>query len=351
MLGTRLALVARVNDAAWNDEKALLLGRRISELGLAIRDTRVEQLVSRLHAELAERGIAFRPPVYLSDEWGCPDGTPLIGVPFYLADRRLERIEAEQSGSVESDEEAMRYLRHEAGHAVNYAFRLHERADFASTFGDYAQPYREHYRADPFSRAHVRHILGWYAQKHPDEDFAETFAVWLTPGLDWRLEYAGWPAQAKLEWVDSAMRRVADQQPVIPALSADDVPVESMHWTVAEHYEESDPLAVGDGRQFDDDLRRVFATSADAPVGERAAVFLERHEGELVVRLSYWAGVAPAAARALLRSLRERSLAQQLHVAGLEAATLIELTAFGTAVLLHWRYTRVADAPSHSLDI
>ena len=338
-----------VDDAnQWDHEKAKLLGRRISELGLAIRGTRVELLVARLHAELAERGIAFRPPVYLSDEWGCPDGTPLIGVPFYLADRRLERIEAEQSGSVESDEEAMRYLRHEAGHAVNYAFRLHERTDFASMFGDYAQPYREHYRADPLSRAHVRHILGWYAQKHPDEDFAETFAVWLTPGVDWRSEYAGWPALVKLEWVEQEIRRIAECQPVIPTLGEDDVPVESMHWTVAEHYEESDPLAVGDGRQFDDDLRRVFATMADAPVGEPAALFLERHEGELVVRMSYWAGVAPAAARALLRSLRERSDSQRLTVAGLDATTLIELTAFGTAVLLHWRYTRAADAPPHS---
>ena len=263
----------------------------------------MKQLVARLHEELGVRGIAFRPAVYLSDEWGCPDGTPLIGVPFYLADQRLERIEAEHSGSVESDEEAMRYLRHEAGHAVNYAFRLHERADFAWTVGNYALPYREHYRADPLPRAHVRHILGWYAQKHPDEDFAETFAVWLTPGLDWRRAYAGWPALAKLEWVASEMCRVAAQQPEIPALSADDLPVESMHWTIAEHYKEGDPLPLGDGRQFDDDLRRVFATRAEAPVGERAALFLERHEGEMVVRMSCWAGVAPASARALLRSL------------------------------------------------
>ena len=148
----------------------------------------------------ATRGIAFRPPVYLSDQWGCPDGTPLIGVPFYLADARLERIEAEHVGGVESDDEAMRYLRHEAGHAINYAFRLYERAGIrARCSATYARPYRERYRADPLSRAHVRHILGWYAQKHPDEDFAETFAVWLTPGLDWRTEYAGWPALAKLE--------------------------------------------------------------------------------------------------------------------------------------------------------
>ena len=146
------------------------------------------------------------------------------------------------------------------------------------------------------------------------------------------------------------MCRVAAQQPEIPALGADDLPVESMHWTVAEHYEEEDPIPLGDGRQFDDDLRRVFATRTEAPVGEQAALFLKRHEGEMVVRMSYWAGVAPAVARALLQSLRVRAEALRLHVVGFESTTLIELSAFGTAVLLHWRYTRVADAPSHAPD-
>ncbi len=334
----------------WESERTQLLGRRISELGLAIRGTRVEQLTARLHDELAAHGIAFRPPVYLSDQWGCPDGSPIIGVPFYLADDRLERIEAEHAGAIESDDEAMRYLRHEAGHAVNYAFRLHERADFNTLFGDYARPYREHYAADPLSRAHVRHILGWYAQKHPDEDFAETFAVWMTPGLDWRMEYAGWSALDKLVWVDSVMREVGTQVPDIPELTDDDLPVESMHWTVAEHYESDEELRVGDARQFDGDLRRIFARIADAPAGEGARDFFERHEGELVARLSYWAGVGPAAVRSLIRALGQRASALELRVAGLDAATLIELTAFGTAVLLHWRYTRVVDAPPHTTE-
>src|SRR5215218_11283968 len=141
--------------AEWDAEREQLLGRRISDLGLEIRGTRVERLVNRLYDELAARAIAFRPPVYLSDQWGCPDGTPLIGVPFYLADERLERIEAEQSGAVEGDEEAMRYLRHEAGHAINYAFHVHERPEFGTLFGDYGRPYAEHYPADPMSRDHV----------------------------------------------------------------------------------------------------------------------------------------------------------------------------------------------------
>jgi len=325
----------------WDEERTDLLGRRISELGLRIAGSRVEQLVSRLHQELESRGVAFRPLVYLSDQWGCPDGTPLIGVPFYLADERLERLEAEHAGAIESDEEAMRYLRHEAGHAVNYAFHLHERPEFGALFGDYGRPYDEHYPADPLSRDHVRHILGWYAQKHPDEDFAETFAVWLTPDSDWRTDYAGWSALRKLEWVDEVMRQVAPLSPAVPALTPDDLPVDAMHWTLAEHYADEEAIPVEDARQFDADLHRVFAHHADAPAGEEAANFLRRHEGELVARISYWAGVGPTAVRSLLGALAARAAALRLHVAGLEAATLIELTAFGTAVAMHWRYQHV----------
>jgi hypothetical protein len=323
----------------WDSERTLLLGRRISELGLAIGGSRVERLVARLYDELAAHGIAFRPPVYLSDQWGCPDGTPLIGVPFYLADERLERIEAEHAGAVEGDDEAMRYLRHEAGHAVNYAFHLYERPDFATTFGDYARPYEEHYLADPLSRDHVRHILGWYAQKHPDEDFAETFAVWLTPGMDWRTEYDGWGALAKLEWMERTMREVSRLAPDMPVPTDDDLPVEAMHWTVADHYADAEELPVGDAHQFDADLRRVFASAADAPAGEPAAAYLRRHEGELVARIAYWSGVGPAAVRSLLGALADRAATLGLRVAGLDAATLIELSAFGTAVVMHWRYT------------
>src|SRR5688572_16769111 len=208
--GTTLARVSLMTSGDdWQKTREELLGQRISDLGLDIKGTRVEQLVDQLYSELAVKGLSFRPPVYLSDEWGCPDGTPLIGVPFYLADPRLERIESEMSLGVEDDQEAMRYLRHEAGHAFNYAFQFHTRPEWQQLFGSFGRPYRERYRANPFSRAHVRHILGWYAQKHPDEDFAETFAVWLTPDSDWRNEYAGWPALRKLEYVDAVMREIA----------------------------------------------------------------------------------------------------------------------------------------------
>ena len=191
--------------SGWEGERRSLLNRRISDLGLSIAGTPVERLANQLYDELAARGLSFRPPVYLSDQWGCPDGTPIIGVPFYLADPRLSKIEEEESVEVEGEQDAMRYMRHEAGHAFNYAYRLYDRADWRQTFGPYSRPYRDRYRANPFSRDYVRHILGWYAQKHPDEDFAETFAVWLTPGRDWKREYAGWPALKKLEYMDAVI--------------------------------------------------------------------------------------------------------------------------------------------------
>jgi len=330
----------------WGVQRDALLGQRISDLSLAIRGTRVERLVAQLYGELDHAGLRYRPGVYLSDQWGCPDGTPLIGVPFYLADERLERIEAEMSLSVESDDDAMRYMRHEAGHAFNYAFRLHERPEWQETFGAFRKPYRDRYRADPFSRDYVRHILTWYAQKHPDEDFAETFAVWLTPGFDWRAEYADWPALRKLEYVDAVMREIASLQLEPAAPTEDDLPVDAMRYTVAEHYaSERDQIPVADERIFDADLRQIFFTSSAAPSGAAAGDFLREHSREVVTRTAYWTSEHPSAVHSLMDLLARRADALGLRVGRVEAATLIELTSFATAVVMMHRYTHIMGRP------
>ena len=334
----------------WENELRELLGRRISDLGLSLHGSPVEPLVERLHWELEQHGIPFLPPVYLSDEWGCPEGTPLIGVPFYLADPRLSRIEQRMAMEVEGEAEIMRILRHEAGHAINYAYRLYDRPDWRQTFGPYSRPYRERFRADPFSRAYVRHLPGWYAQKHPDEDFAETFAVWLSPDLDWRHEYAGWDALTKLEFVDRLMRELRDAGvPPSPVPAEDDVPVEAMRHTIAEHYEVGDSVPVQDERHFDGDLRTLFASSGEAPKGEPAAAFIRRHRREIVSRIAYWTGETATVVRTFVDLLTERSSTLELRVRGLEASTLIELTAFGTAVMMNHRYTDAMD-PARETD-
>jgi len=332
--------VVHASQNDWERERRSLLDQRISELGLSVRGSLVEKYVDRLYAELDGKGLGFHPPVYLSDEWGCPDGTPLIGVPFYLADQRLARIEEELAVEVESDADAMRYLRHEAGHAFNYAYRLYDLPDWRRIFGPYSRPYRDRFRANPFSQHYVRHILGWYAQKHPDEDFAETFAVWLTPGRDWQTEYAGWPALAKLEYVDRVMRDVGDHLPESPSPQDDDLPVESMKYTLAEHYRSLDePLPLDDERHFDGDLRALFGSAEDAPEGESAAEFVRRHRREIVSRIAYWTGESTITVRAFVDFLVQRVAALELRVRGLEASTLIELTAFGTAVMMNYRLT------------
>jgi hypothetical protein len=325
----------------WESERQNLLTRQISELGLAIPGTRVERMVDQLYSELDAKGLRFHPPVYLSDQWGCPDGTPLIGVPFYLADPRLERIEDDFAEGIESDQESMRFLRHEAGHAFNYAYRLYDRADWRMTFGPYSRPYRERYQADPFSHDYVRHILGWYAQKHPDEDFAESFAVWLTPDLDWRKAYEGWPALAKLDYVERVMREVADEEPEVPSPTDDDLPVTAMRYSLADHYRSmSTKLPLTDSTIFDGDLHNIFGTEEESPGSQSAADFLDSHRREIVGRISYWTGESASAVRQLLDMLRARVAHLGLRVRGLEASTLIELTAFGTAVIMNYRNAR-----------
>ena len=328
------------------DERApasALLDRRISDLGLSIEGSPVERLVEQLYAELDARGLAFHPPVYLSDEWGCPEATPLIGVPFYLADQQLARVEAEAAAGLEDEAEAMRYMRHEAGHAYNYAYRLYDREDWRRIFGPYSRPYHDRYHVDPFSRDYVRHVLGWYAQKHPDEDFAETFAVWLTPGIDWRAQYAGWPALRKLEYVDGLMREMATSAaPRAPEPAPEHLPVSAMKFTLAEHYRASaSELPIEDERIFDGDLRTIFGggASGDAAAGD----FIRRHTRELVGRIGYWTGEGPGVVRSFVEHLARRADALGLVVVGLEASTLIELTAFGTAVIMNYRYTDQLD--------
>ncbi len=327
----------------WDRQRRELLGRRISDLGLRIEGTRVEAMLRQLHDELGARGLVFRPRAYLTDEWGCPEGVPIIGVPFWLTDERLERIEREFSVELEEEDDPMKILRHEAGHAFNYAYRLFDGAEWRRIFGPYSRPYRERFRVDPFSRAYVRNILGWYGQKHPDEDFAETFAVWLTPGSDWRRRYAGSPALEKLEYVDRTLAEVGGREPPVSAeLTPEHVPIEMLMHTLEEHYGGGGALPIDDPSHFDGDLRNIFAQRGpDGAVDGSAAAFIRSHRRELVGRIAYWTGETGAEVKRFIDLLADRAEALELGQAGRESSMLIELTAFGTAVMMNYRYTDV----------
>ena len=201
--------------AGWPDER--LLDLRLCDLDLTIRDGELADRIDQLYGELRALGLRFRPHFWLSDEWYCPDGVPGVAIPFYLAHPRLGRLELSHMLEVEggTPEWCMRLLRHETGHAIENAYRLRLRRRRQKLFGKSSERYRDYYVPRPYSRRFVVHLEQWYAQSHPDEDFAETFAVWLAPDSNWRERYAGWPVLRKLEYVDTLMREIADQRPPV----------------------------------------------------------------------------------------------------------------------------------------
>ena len=194
-----------------------LLGLRICELPLTIEGTWLEDCVNELYRELDLANISFKPSCYLADEWLTPDGEPIIGIPFFLAHPTLTKLERKMMLDAEGGNKTwcMKLLRHEVGHALNYAYRLHKRKKWRDIFGKFSQEYTDTYRFRPYSKNFVRHLEDYYAQYHPDEDFAETFAVWLNPALDWRNQYKGWKAINKLNYVDSLMQEIKQKEPLV----------------------------------------------------------------------------------------------------------------------------------------
>ena len=224
---------------AWPDlDDEALLEVRLCDLGLRVAGTRLEPRVARLERELARAGLArFRPYAWLSTGWFTPHGTTGFAIPFFLAHPRLARLERRMMGDVEGDgeEACMRLLRHEAGHALDHAYRLHRRASWRRQFGHFGRAYHATYRPQLRSRRFAVNLPNGYAQSHPGEDWAETFAVWLQPGSQWASRYHGWPALRKLRYVDSLMREIAGQRPPVRTRERADALAE-LRFTLREYY-------------------------------------------------------------------------------------------------------------------
>jgi hypothetical protein len=193
-----------------------LLDTRLCDLPISIEGTWLEECVKQLYSELDAKGLSFHPPCYLADEWLTPEGEAVIGIPFYLSHPLLIKLEHKMMLEAEGEGKAwcMQLLRHEAGHAISYAYDLHKREDWQKVFGSSQEEYGDTYKFKPYSKSFVRHLDGFYAQYHPDEDFVETFAVWLTPDSNWQETYKGWKALAKLQFVDNLMNEIKGKVPI-----------------------------------------------------------------------------------------------------------------------------------------
>jgi len=273
-----------------------LLELRFCDLGLRVEGSQLEARLERLYEELAARDIRFRPHAWLSEEWFSPDGVPGIAIPFYLAHPRLARLERKFMLEVEGGSESwcLKILRHEAGHAIDTAYRLRRKRCYRDVFGRSTKPYPEYYKPKPDSREYVLHLDLWYAQSHPVEDFAETFAVWLKPQSRWKSQYRGWPALKKLECVERLMQEIAGQ--TAPVRSREHIdPLRELRKTLREHYEEKcERYEVSHPTIYDRQLRRLFAEGKKAGRkrngGKPASTFLRRVRPELRRVVSEWTG-------------------------------------------------------------
>ncbi len=319
--------------------KEQLLDLPIRDLRLSIEGTELEPLVQQLHTELGQRGFTFQPHVWLSDEWFCPDGIPGFAIPFFLAHPRLKRLEQEFMLEVEGGEreQCLALMRHETAHAVANAYRVHRRRDWRLHFGRSSQRYPTSYTPHPYSKRFVVHLENWYAQSHPDEDWAETFAVWLTPNLDWRERYRGWPAVKKLEYVDVLMRQLCEQRPSVRARRQQS-PVNELRITLRTYYRNKQVRYGAKHPPFyDDDLRRLFP--ADAREHEAATRWLRRHRMELTSIIAGWTGEFRYRIDQVLRDMITHCEALRLRVQSDTPQLKLHVVAFLTRLVMDYLHT------------
>ena len=316
-------------------EPPSLLDTRICDLGLTLEGSAVEKFVQQLYRELEKKKISkFRPACYLTDEWGCPSGEPVIGIPFYLTRPDLAQIES-QHNDLEDSREIMMYLRHEAGHAFNYAYKLHRTPEWKQFFGPYRRPYRDNYRPVLFSKDYVRYLPGWYAQKHPDEDFAETFAVWMTPRSGWRKKYKGWGAMAKLRYMNRIARTIGNVDP-LRKRGEPDITVAEMEMTVGEFYRHSTEQIPLLDLNLDSDLAAIFQAPRRKSHREPADKFLSRNRRALVDQISSWTAMQRPLVRKLMESIEKRSAEMGLAIdRQQEPELLTKFTVFATTLVMN----------------
>jgi hypothetical protein len=325
--------------ANFPDEKLLAL--RLKDLDLSIEGTWLKGCLDELHAELGDRGLTIKPHAWISDDWFSPDNTPGIAFPFYLAHPRLMKLERAMLLEIEggTKKECMRILRHEAGHVVQHAYKLHRRRKWQKLFGQSSTRYPSYYRPNPASQHFVQHLRLWYAQSHPDEDFAETFAVWLSPRSNWRRRYADWPALKKLEYVDELMSEIAGSQPLLRRRVKVD-PLNRLGKTLGEYYKKKlAHYATSAPRTYDRDLLRIFSADPRHRRSPPAAAFIRNNRARLRRLVSKWTGEYQLTLDAVLDEMIDRCQELKLRAVGSERKLRLDFTVLLTAKTVHSLYS------------
>ena len=324
--------------ASWSQEEILDL--RLCDLGVEIEGSWLEAPIARVLEELQAKDIRVRPHFWLSEEWFSPSGVPGVAIPFYLAHPRLMQIERNQMLEVEggSREECLKLLRHEVGHAVDHGYNLHRKRRWQQVFGRSSQKYPEWYRPNPANKKFVVHLDAWYAQAHPDEDFAETFAVWLRPRSQWRKRYAGWGALKKLEFVDELMGDIAGKKPLVSSRAKPDS-LPKLRKTVRSYYKtKRERYSFGYTDVYDRDLKRLFAAGPSGSGSQTAASFIRKHRREVRELVARWTGEYQFTLDQVLREMIGRCRELGLRASGSERRLKLDFAILLTVHTVHYPY-------------
>lgn len=289
----------------------------------------------------------LQPYFYLSTGYGTVAGTTSIALGFYDCTELLRGLNLERRGFQYTREDIVNLVRHELGHAFAYAYKLYTRKDFRQIFkvkGNYfnTYPVTDRYleRVNPWSRDFVNPSGDHYAQKHPDEDFAETFTVLLQPGYDWAYEYRNYPgALRKLEFVQNLIAELGGAEPLIDQTPNAYEALASVKITLARFFRLRSTRAYRQQATgfIDPDLRDLFWRPPAILRGNRkrerdyvhADNFIRKHKRAIVTQVSRWTGVPETVVRDLLDKCSVRSHALGLYVRkDKRESKLVELTSF-----------------------
>jgi len=319
-----------------------LLNARICDLPIAIEETWLSECIDQLHRELDAKGIDFRPECYLADEWLTPEKETCIGIPFYLAHPALVRLEKKFMIDAEGETKqwCMKLLRHEAGHAMCYAYRFYKRKRWQNIFGPSMMEYRDTYKYRPYSKNYVRHLDGYYAQYHPDEDFVETFAVWMTPDLDWHAQYKEWRALRKLKYVDKLMSEIQGKKPSVTSKQKL-WRVATLRMTLKNHYKKKRHFWAEEFPDFHDNfLQKNFVEynrgNKNLP---RATDIIRKHRRTILNSVSKYSGEKKHVINDLLRDVVKRSKELKLAAASDETFVSLNLSSYITSLIMNYLYT------------
>jgi len=336
-----------MSNLNWNELSKLpdedLLAIRIKDLPLKLEESDLWPSIQIVMTELNSALPEFQPYLFIGDEWFSPEGVAAVSIPFFLLHPRLRQLERTKVLECEGEDdlEFKKLLRHELGHALDHAFKLSRRRTWEKTFGSPQKEYQpDTYRPRPYSRNYVLHLKRWYAQSHPDEDFAETFAVWLNPQSEWKATYRKWGALKKLEYLETIgkeLRKKTFKQKSARMISES----RYLNSSLAVYYQKKIRYNEEDYPDFfDRDLLRIFSRkNPEEPKAELAFQFMKRTRKYLLSSLSLWTGEKKVTINELLLRLIERCRELELIVSKSEAETASEVSAFLTTLVSHYLFT------------